>query len=371
MPKSQTSTSSPLPCRGLSHPLDSAGCISQSEEICGKEGSLDNMLIHGDNKAAMKNLLEQGYGGKIQMIYIDPPFFSKADYDAVVKAGDKQIRHLAYEDKWSKGMSQYLLSHPLDSAGCISKSTNLNPSFVIITSTSISSICGMNRHIFSITSFNFSQFGITPFSSLPVTTSCITSTILLFSSRHLPPQKDLSHPLDSAGCISNAGKIGAKSDDYFKVENRYTGREIKVTNSTIKHGLEGDYKRLLTNGRIGAVVGEAIRHAVPINGLHDTASNANGTYAMAGLATEERSNREFVYIVTIEQYNDNVSEIEVYDVGHSVNGRIKKSNLADTKSPGLIPTEVATVSIADFLKIVNEPFTPAGFGGLYFHFRKI
>lgn len=80
----------------------------QSEEIRGKEGSLDNMLIHGDNKAAMKNLLEQGYGGKIQMIYIDPPFFSKADYDAVVKAGDKQIRHLAYEDKWSKGMSQYL-----------------------------------------------------------------------------------------------------------------------------------------------------------------------------------------------------------------------------------------------------------------------
>lgn len=79
-----------------------------SEEICGKEGSLENMLIHGDNKAAMKALLEQGYGGKIQMIYIDPPFFSKADYDAVVKAGDNQIKHLAYEDKWSKGMSQYL-----------------------------------------------------------------------------------------------------------------------------------------------------------------------------------------------------------------------------------------------------------------------
>ena len=48
--------------------------LIQSEEIRGKEGSLDNMLIHGDNKAAMKNLLEQGYGGKIQMIYIDPPY---------------------------------------------------------------------------------------------------------------------------------------------------------------------------------------------------------------------------------------------------------------------------------------------------------
>lgn len=78
------------------------------EAICGKEGCDENMLIHGDNKAAMKSLLEQGYGGKIQMIYIDPPFFSKADYDAVVKAGDNHIRHLAYEDKWSKGMSQYL-----------------------------------------------------------------------------------------------------------------------------------------------------------------------------------------------------------------------------------------------------------------------
>ncbi|MBR5315871.1 MAG: site-specific DNA-methyltransferase [Firmicutes bacterium] len=79
-----------------------------TEEICGKNGNLDNMLIHGDNRAAMKALLEQGYGGKIQMIYIDPPFFSKADYDAVAKAGDSKIRHLAYEDKWSKGMSQYL-----------------------------------------------------------------------------------------------------------------------------------------------------------------------------------------------------------------------------------------------------------------------
>ena len=79
-----------------------------SEEICGKEGDLSNMLIRGDNKAVMKTLLEDGYAGKIQMIYIDPPFFSKADYEAVAKAGENQIRHLAYEDKWSKGMSQYL-----------------------------------------------------------------------------------------------------------------------------------------------------------------------------------------------------------------------------------------------------------------------
>ena len=34
------------------------------------------------------------------MIYIDPPFFSKADYDAVIRAGGENIRHLAYADKW-------------------------------------------------------------------------------------------------------------------------------------------------------------------------------------------------------------------------------------------------------------------------------
>lgn len=67
------------------------------------------MVICGDNKAVMKTLLtEQDMGGKIQMIYIDPPFFSKADYDAVIRAGGENIRHLAYADKWEKGLASYL-----------------------------------------------------------------------------------------------------------------------------------------------------------------------------------------------------------------------------------------------------------------------
>lgn len=57
----------------------------------------------------MKTLLdERQMAGKIQMIYIDPPFFSKSNYDAVVKAGDTNIKHLAYGDKWEKGLSEYL-----------------------------------------------------------------------------------------------------------------------------------------------------------------------------------------------------------------------------------------------------------------------
>lgn len=67
------------------------------------------MVICGDNRAVMKTLLtEHGMAGKIKMIYIDPPFFSKADYDAVVKAGGENIRHRAYADKWEKGLAAYL-----------------------------------------------------------------------------------------------------------------------------------------------------------------------------------------------------------------------------------------------------------------------
>jgi len=39
-----------------------------------------NRLIWGDNLLAMQALLNQGYEGKINLIYIDPPFDSKADY---------------------------------------------------------------------------------------------------------------------------------------------------------------------------------------------------------------------------------------------------------------------------------------------------
>lgn len=69
----------------------------------------ENILYHGDNRTFMKALSEDdSLRGKIQMIYIDPPFFSKSNYDAVVKAGNENIKHLAYADKWEKGISEYL-----------------------------------------------------------------------------------------------------------------------------------------------------------------------------------------------------------------------------------------------------------------------
>ncbi|MCK4257129.1 site-specific DNA-methyltransferase [candidate division WOR-3 bacterium] len=39
-----------------------------------------NLLFHGDNKDILATLLELGFRGKIDLIYIDPPFKSGADY---------------------------------------------------------------------------------------------------------------------------------------------------------------------------------------------------------------------------------------------------------------------------------------------------
>lgn len=65
-----------------------------------------NKLIWGDNKYAMSALLEQ-FAGKIDLIYIDPPFATGADFSTTVTIGDNELEHtkeasameeLAYRD---------------------------------------------------------------------------------------------------------------------------------------------------------------------------------------------------------------------------------------------------------------------------------
>lgn len=74
----------------------------------------ENRLVQGDNLAYMKALLREGMGGKIKLIYIDPPFFSKANYDAQIRIESSllpdlpAIRLHAYHDLWEDGLSGYL-----------------------------------------------------------------------------------------------------------------------------------------------------------------------------------------------------------------------------------------------------------------------
>jgi adenine-specific DNA-methyltransferase len=75
-----------------------------------------NMLIWGDNKLALAALLEQ-YRGKVDLIYIDPPFDVGADFTMQVQIGDEGetvekeqsiLEAVAYRDTWGKGTDSYL-----------------------------------------------------------------------------------------------------------------------------------------------------------------------------------------------------------------------------------------------------------------------
>ena len=70
-----------------------------------------NLLFHGDNKEILSTLLVQGFRGKIDLIYIDPPFASGADYvRQVALRGEKEkldaeghtvAEQIQYTDIWA------------------------------------------------------------------------------------------------------------------------------------------------------------------------------------------------------------------------------------------------------------------------------
>ena len=83
-----------------------------------------NRLIWGDNKFVMSSLLDE-YAGKIDLIYIDPPFATGADFSVKVEVGEDGLEpaigqdadfvkepsileEKAYRDTWGKGIDSYL-----------------------------------------------------------------------------------------------------------------------------------------------------------------------------------------------------------------------------------------------------------------------
>ncbi|MGC8895063.1 MAG: site-specific DNA-methyltransferase, partial [candidate division WOR-3 bacterium] len=73
-----------------------------------------NKLIWGDNKYIMASLLPE-FAGKINLIYIDPPFATGANFSINIKLGDLEwtkeasvIEEKAYRDTWGRGLDSYL-----------------------------------------------------------------------------------------------------------------------------------------------------------------------------------------------------------------------------------------------------------------------
>ena len=80
------------------------------------EAGWRNKLIWGDNLLVMGSLLEK-FAGKIDLIYIDPPFATGADFSVTAEIGESGeeankeqsvIEEKAYRDTWGRGIDSYL-----------------------------------------------------------------------------------------------------------------------------------------------------------------------------------------------------------------------------------------------------------------------
>lgn len=71
-----------------------------------------NYMYKSDNLYAMKDLIDKGYRSKVDLIYIDPPFYTDKNYTHRIEItdGDKKqaIDVFGYSDVWAKGFKEYL-----------------------------------------------------------------------------------------------------------------------------------------------------------------------------------------------------------------------------------------------------------------------
>ena len=69
----------------------------------------NSLLILGDNKIAMKNLLEE-FSNKIDLIYIDPPFATGGSFPLKINIGEDGEYEIvtSYSDTWKGGIDEYL-----------------------------------------------------------------------------------------------------------------------------------------------------------------------------------------------------------------------------------------------------------------------
>lgn len=91
-----------------------AGQLAMFEKKTTRVDDFRNRLIWGDNKLVMASLLAE-FKGKIDLIYIDPPFDVGADFTMDVPVGDSgsvskeqsALEMVAYRDTWGRGVDSY------------------------------------------------------------------------------------------------------------------------------------------------------------------------------------------------------------------------------------------------------------------------
>jgi adenine-specific DNA-methyltransferase len=80
------------------------------------EAGWRNKVIWGDNLLVMGSLLDK-FGGRVDLVYIDPPFLTGADFSYIAPVGEgglsiekeaSVIEEKAYRDTWGQGIDSYL-----------------------------------------------------------------------------------------------------------------------------------------------------------------------------------------------------------------------------------------------------------------------
>ncbi|MDR1573869.1 MAG: hypothetical protein LBS24_06125, partial [Clostridiales Family XIII bacterium] len=95
---------------------EAAPAALNAEELIGatRNEAVRNRLIRADNLGVMKACAAEGRAGAFDLIYVDPPFFSRMNYCAEIKlksASGKTVpalRGTAYSDAWGGDMEAYL-----------------------------------------------------------------------------------------------------------------------------------------------------------------------------------------------------------------------------------------------------------------------
>src|SRR5437899_4054216 len=82
----------------------------------GREPEWRNRLIWGDKKYVLPSLLPE-FAGKVDLIYIDPPFDTGADFSFVSEIPESEesfvkepsiLEQKAYRDTWGRGLDSYV-----------------------------------------------------------------------------------------------------------------------------------------------------------------------------------------------------------------------------------------------------------------------
>ncbi len=90
--------------------------VYEGDEGSTFEDGWSNKLIWGDNFYVLGSLLDK-FAGKVDLIYIDPPFATGADFSFVAEVGDgtvvvpkeqSLVEEKAYRDTWGAGLASYL-----------------------------------------------------------------------------------------------------------------------------------------------------------------------------------------------------------------------------------------------------------------------